>query len=102
MKSVAIALPVLLLAACAAQVSHPTKSEPEMRADIKLCTDKANHKYWMDPIAALYNAYDCLEAKGYRRDGKDFATQVERAMGESRSQPKEPPAPCRVPCRPGG
>ena len=104
MKSLLIALPCLILAACAAQVSHPTKSEPEMRADIKQCTDWANHKYWMDPIAALYNAYDCLEAKGYRRDRKGLSTEVERAMGEGRPTPapKAPPAPCKVPCRPGG
>ena len=87
------------LAGCAAQVSHPTKSEPEMRADIKLCTGEANRKYWMDPIAALYNAYDCLEAKGYQRDRRDLAAKVEQAMGESRGAPKGPAAPCRVPCR---
>ena len=102
MKSLLPAFSAMLLAGCAAQVSHPTKSEPEMRADIKLCTDQANHKYWMDPIAALYNAYDCLEAKGYRRDRKDLAAEVEKAVGEGRSQPKAPPAPCKVPCRPGG
>jgi hypothetical protein len=87
------------LAACATQVTHPTKSEPEMRADIKTCTDWANHKYWMDPIAALYNAYDCLEAKGYKRERAGLAGQVEQAMGEKPPQPKEPAQPCRVPCR---
>jgi hypothetical protein len=91
-------LPVLL-AGCAAQVSHPTKSEPEMRADIRGCTREANHKYWMDPVAALYNAYDCLEAKGYRREHGDLAGQVEQAMGQSRPQPKGPARACRVPCR---
>ena len=94
-------LPLLaLLTACAAKVYHPTKSEPEMRADIKLCTDQANHKYWMDPIAALYNAYDCLEAKGYRRGQKDLAGQVEQALGEGQRarQPKPPNQPCAVPC----
>lgn len=91
-------LPVLL-AGCAAQVSHPTKSEPEMRADIQLCTRQANHKYWMDPVAALYHAYDCLEAKGYQRDHGDLSGQVERAMGESHPQPKGPVQACRVPCR---
>jgi len=53
----------------------------------------------MDPIAALYNAYDCLEAKGYQRDRRDLAAKVEQAMGESRGAPKGPAAPCRVPCR---
>ncbi len=93
-----LSLSLVLLAGCAAQVSHPTKSEPEMRADIRLCTRQANHKYWMDPVAALYNAYDCLEAKGYRREHGDLAGQVERAMGENRAQPKGPAQACRVPC----
>jgi len=91
-------LPVLL-SACAAQVSHPTKSEPEMRADIKLCTDHANHRFWMDPLAALYNAYDCLEAKGYQRGHTGLARQVEQALGERRTGPPAPVQPCRVPCR---
>ena len=93
-----LSLLLVLLAGCAAQVSHPTKSEPEMRADIQLCTRQANHKYWMDPVAALYNAYDCLEAKGYRREHQDLAGQVERAMGENHAQPRGPAKACRVPC----
>ena len=93
-------LPLLaLLAACAAKVYHPTKTGPEMRVDVKYCTQKANHKYWMDPIAALYHAYDCLEAMGYRRDRDDMAAQVEQALGEGRALPKRPPQPCRVPCK---
>lgn len=95
-----LSLLLVLLSGCAAQVSHPTKSEPEMRADIQLCTRQANHKYWMDPIAALYHAYDCLEAKGYQRDKGDLTGQVERAMGEDRARPKGPAEPCKVPCRP--
>jgi len=79
-----LSLSLVLLAGCAAQVSHPSKSEPEMRADIQLCTRQANHKYWMDPIAALYNAYDCLEARGYRRDHADLTGQVERAAPSPR------------------
>lgn len=95
----ALLLLFALLTACAAKVYHPTKSEPEMRTDVKYCTQKANHKYWMDPIAALYHAYDCLEAMGYRRDNKDMAGQVEQALGEGRKQPKRPALPCRVPCK---
>jgi hypothetical protein len=94
-------LPLLfLLAGCAAHVSHPTKSVEEMRSDIDLCSDQANHKYWMDPIAALYNAYDCLEAKGYRRNEGDTAAKVEKALGESRARRTQeaPPKPCLVPC----
>ena len=87
------------LPACTASVYHPTKSGEEMQADVDLCTREANRRYWMDPVAALYNAYDCLEAKGYQRDQGDLAARVERALGEEpprRSRPKEP---CRVPCR---
>jgi hypothetical protein len=91
---------VALLPACTASVYHPTKSGAEMQADIDQCTRRANRRYWMDPVAALYRAYDCLEARGYRRDEGDFAARVERAMGE---RPEAPPArperPCRVPCR---
>jgi hypothetical protein len=88
----------LALAACTAQVTHPTKSLAEQQADIHSCTSEANHKYWMDPVAALYHAYDCLEAKGYKRSNRDFAAQVERAFGERPTEPKAPPQPCRVPC----
>ncbi|MEA3003323.1 MAG: hypothetical protein QOH81_2111 [Sphingomonadales bacterium] len=88
----------LALAGCTAQVTNPTKTLAEQQADIGLCTRQANHKYWMDPIAALYHAYDCLEAKGYRRSDKDFATQVDRALGEHPAQPPAPALPCRIPC----
>jgi hypothetical protein len=100
-----IALP-MVVAGCAAQVSHPSKSTAEMRADIDLCTGDANRKYWMDPIAALYNAYDCLEAKGYQRGKGDIAAQVERALGEApareieaKRKAAQPGLPCRVPCK---
>ncbi|MDB5671786.1 MAG: hypothetical protein JWO25_2745 [Alphaproteobacteria bacterium] len=95
---------LLLAAGCTAQVYHPTKSASEMQADIKLCTSRANHDYWFDPIAALYHAYDCLEAKGYRRSKGDFASKVERAFGEAESARRAeagPALPCHVPCPPG-
>jgi hypothetical protein len=93
----------LLLAGCAARVSHPTKSLAEQQVDIEACTDASNHKYWMDPVAALLNAYDCLEAKGYQRGNKAVAAKVEKAVRDRPARPgTEPPAPCRVPCRPRG
>jgi len=86
------------LAACAAQVTHPTKSVAEMRVDIDRCTDRANDKYWMDPIAALYNAYDCLDAQGYQRGKAGLSAQVEKSLGEKKAaRPKGQP--CVVPCR---
>jgi hypothetical protein len=92
---------LLLLASCAARVTHPTKNVSEMQADIDLCTDNANRKYWMDPVAALYNAYDCLEAKGYQRASADTEAKVERALGEGRARHDQagPVMPCQVPCR---
>lgn len=89
-------LPLAAIAGCTAQVSNPNKTLAEQQADIQFCTKQANHKYWMDPIAALYHAYDCLEAKGYKRSNRDLAAQVEQAVGDRPAQP--PTAPCRVPC----
>jgi hypothetical protein len=110
-----VALLPLALAACTAQVTHPTKSLAEQQVDIDLCTRDANHKYWMDPIAALLHAYDCLEAKGYQRVNKALQARVQQTVGPtaprpprpadepavSRPAPASPPAPaqpCRVPC----
>jgi hypothetical protein len=88
------------LAGCTAKVSHPTKTLAEQQVDIEACTDAANAKYWMDPVAALLNAYDCLEAKGYRRGNKDVAAKVEKAVKERPARPgAEPAKPCVVPCR---
>ena len=100
MKHLPSMLLLLCLAGCATAVSHPTKSEAEMKVDIKGCTDWANRKYWMDPIAALYNAYDCLEAKGYRRGNSGLETKVQNAVNEDRVKNDKPILPCRVPCAP--
>jgi hypothetical protein len=102
MKVVLFALPVLLISACTAQVSHPTKTLAEQQVDVESCTSDANRKYWMDPVAALLNAYDCLEAKGYRKEKSGLREQVERAAGEDRVRRRdrgEPQEPCAVPCR---
>ena len=90
--------------ACTASVYHPTKSASEMQADVNLCTRESNRRYWMDPVAALYNAYDCLEAKGYSRSRQDFAARVERALGEgqpaaAKAAETQTRLPCRVPCK---
>ena len=98
MKPLPILVIALLLPACATAVHHPTKSEAEMKVDIKGCTDRANRKYWMDPIAALYNAYDCLEAMGYRRGRSGLETEVQKAVNEDRVRNSKPVLPCRVPC----
>lgn len=71
-----------------------------MKADVDLCSDAASRKYWMDALLALYEAYDCLEAKGYSRKANPLTSQVQKA-GANQRQPKrsEPVQPCRVPCR---
>jgi hypothetical protein len=98
LASCATLLPMGLLIGCATAVYHPQKTEVEMQADVSLCTSAANKKYWMDPIAALLNAYDCLDAKGYSRKNKDFAQQVRGAM-DNKPEVREPAQPCRVPCK---
>ncbi len=91
-------LTVMLLApSCATKVYHSTKSEPEMQADIRLCSDQANRKFWMDAIAALYHAYDCLEEKGYERGRAAAGNKVRRAVAASRKRLR-PGEVCRVPC----
>ena len=102
MKLAPLALSVLLLPACTAQVSHPTKTLAEQQVDIDFCTSEANRKYWMDPVAALLNAYDCLEAKGYRKEKGGLEAKVERAASDDRARrrdPADPSKPCTVPCR---
>jgi len=94
-----LALAAAGLPACTASVTHPTKTAAEMQVDIDQCTRRANRRYWMDPVAALYRAYDCLEARGYRRDEGDFAARVERALGDQPPPPSRTAHPCRVPCR---
>ena len=91
----------LLTAACAAQVTHPTKSLAEQQVDIDQCTDAANRKYWMDPIAALLNAYDCLEAKGYKKGKAGLEEKVKRSSEEDRARKRaaDPSLPCAVPCK---
>ena len=95
-------LSAALLAGCTAQVSHPTKTLAEQQVDVDFCTREANRKYWMDPVAALLNAYDFLEARGYRKERSGFKKLVERAVSDDRVRrrdPADPTRPCTVPCR---
>ena len=94
----AIAAAALLLAGCQAKVSHPTKTLAEQQVDIEGCSKAANDKYWMDPIAALLNAYDCLEAKGYQRGRSGLETKVQKAVNADRVKNDKPVLPCKVPC----
>ena len=98
MRLFLLALP-LLAAGCTTTVSHPTKTAQQQAADIQLCSDEAHRKYWMDALAALYSAYDCLEAKGYSRQEPSLGTELQRALGGKPPPKPGPVLPCRVPCR---
>ena len=97
-------LPVaLLLAGCATKVQHTSKSPAEMRADVRFCKSEATRRYSLDPVAALYHAYGCLDAKGYERGSAFALPEVGRALSGSPAAPTEPAGqpvkPCAVPCR---
>ncbi len=100
MRLLICALP-LLAAGCATRVYNPQKTAEQQQADIKICSAEANRKFWMDSIAALYSAYDCLEAKGYKREQDGLSAAVERAFGGAPPAKPGPVKPCRVPCRGG-
>ena len=100
MRLLLLSFPLLVLAGgCATKVYNPTKTAAEQAVDIRYCSDEANRKFWMDSIAALYNAYDCLEAKGYSRDQNGLDVQLDRALGGAPPPKKGPVQPCTVPCR---
>lgn len=66
MKACAILL-TPLLAGCATQVWHPTRTQAEQRRDIEICSDHAKLSDALEPVSTLQIAYDCLEQKGYKR-----------------------------------
>jgi hypothetical protein len=100
MRLLLLALP-LIVGGCATKVYNPSKTAAQQQADIRYCSDEANRRFWMDSIAALYNAYDCLEAKGYTREQPALAAELERAFGGTPSKKRGPVQPCKVPCRIG-
>ena len=100
MRLLLLALP-LLVGGCATKVYNPSKTAAQQQVDIAFCSEEANRQFWMDAIAALYNAYDCLEAKGYTREQPALAAELERAFGGTPAKKTVPLAPCKVPCRPG-
>jgi hypothetical protein len=85
-----------LLGGCTVAVTHPSKTTAEMKADIDFCTRYADEVYWADAVAAHYEAYDCLEGKGYRREGESASPAGKKGLAEP---PKPTTAqPCTVPC----
>jgi hypothetical protein len=99
MRSLFLVLP-LLATGCATKVYHPVKTAEQQQADIQFCSDEANRIYWMDALAALYEAYDCLEARGYTREQPIMDADVKRALGGG-GRKEGPVQPCKVPCRRG-
>ena len=76
-----------------------------MQADVQFCKAEANRRFYLDPVAALYHAYGCLDAKGYQRGSVVIPPEVGRALvGSSAPTPpaqqaRQPVKPCTVPCR---
>jgi hypothetical protein len=58
---------LLVLAGCATQVYHPTRTRAEQEREIRICSEHAKLAEPMEPVAALKVAYECLEKKGYKR-----------------------------------
>ena len=107
MRKIVAAALGLLLVGCATKVQHPNKSSAEMQADVRFCKAEANRRFYFDPVAALYHAYGCLDAKGYERGSVAMQPDVERALIGTAAAPRpaaapekrEPVKPCTVPCR---
>jgi hypothetical protein len=110
MKAVLIA--PLLLTGCAMNVYHDSKSEAEMKAEVRLCTSQAKRDHPWNPEAALRAAEKCLADKGYTKEAP--APAPEASAGPATPAPAKPdpqatpapagsvPAPgepCAVPCR---
>lgn len=71
----ALLIPAIpLLAGCAAQVWHPTRTQAEQKRDIAICSEHAKLTDQIDPIGTLNEAYACLEQKGYRRGRRPTST----------------------------
>ena len=102
-----LVLPALALAACVAKVSHPTKTQADMQADIDRCIDEAvagrPAGLAIDPLGELEDTYDCLEKLGYSR-GKatrdEVATRAAERPPRHQGHDRKPAEPCRVPCKP--
>ena len=93
--------PLLLAGGCATNVTHPTRNSAQMRADVATCSDRAHARFQLDPVAALYNAYDCLEAMGYQRHRSGFEAFVEENFAGRRRPAQSGVRVCQVPCRNG-
>ena len=108
---------LLPLCACVTKLSHPTKSEAEMRVDIDRCVDQAvadrpTKGLALDPLGELDDAYDCLEKLGYTKGQTQQATVAAHkaltvptskpAAGQAPITPAGPGAkgqPCSIPCK---
>jgi hypothetical protein len=114
MRRSALLLLLLPLPACVAKLSHPTKSEAEMRVDIDRCLDQAvagrpAKGIALDPLGELDDAYECLGKLGYSKGETRKATvAAHKALTVPTSRPTAGQAaapvagakgqPCAIPC----
>lgn len=116
MRRSALLLLLLPLSACVTKLSHPTKSEAEMRADIDACLDQAvadrpAKGIALDPLGELDDAYECLGKLGYSKGETRKATVAAHkalTVPTSKGTPGRAPAtapgsggkgqPCQIPC----
>ena len=68
--STCLLLGPMLLAGCATQVWHPTRTQEEQQRDIAICSEHGKLSEPIEPVAALNVTYQCLEQKGYRRGAR--------------------------------
>jgi hypothetical protein len=94
-------LPAALCHRLRDQVYNPAKTAEQQTRHPALHGSSAS-QISLDALAALYEAYDCLEAKGYTRGEPVMGAEVKRVLGRGTQQNSGPVLPCKVPCRPDG
>jgi hypothetical protein len=117
MKAVLLAPLLLLAPACAMNVYHDSKTEAEMKAEVRLCSSQAKRDHPWNPQAALHAAEKCLAEKGYTKEAPPAPPKASAAASsgpaaeagtprhstDSAAAPAgnvpAPGEPCAVPCR---
>jgi hypothetical protein len=91
---------VLVAGGCTTTVSHPTRTAAQQKADIRRCNAAAERRYKYDAISLTVAAFNCLEAKGYRREGTVPGLRKTRGASAPAGG-VTPKRPCTVPCPSG-
>jgi len=84
---------------CTTTVSHPTRTTAQQKADIRRRGALAERRYKYDAVSMTVAAFNCLEAKGYKREGT--VAGFRRARGAAPPARRISRTPCQVPCRGG-